>query len=130
MINMGSNLVFVIEDNPVQQKMLQTHFEDVSGRYTLRMFSNSENMMGHLREEPLAIVLDHFFGENKKKTGLHLLREIRKINPSVPVVYYTAVNNVAIRSEVISLGACQYILKDADSLPKLRTALDMLYTKA
>ncbi|MBT1697202.1 response regulator [Fulvivirgaceae bacterium PWU4] len=122
-------LVFIIEDDLVQQKMLQVHFEDMLGNYTARTFSNPEDMMQHLREKPFAVVLDHFFSDKMGKTGLDYLRLMRKNHSSIPVIYYTTLDDEAVRAEVMSLGAEQYIIKNSASLVRLRSALDNLHEK-
>jgi DNA-binding NtrC family response regulator len=121
-------LVFIVEDNPVQQKMLQVHFEQMLGNYTVNTFSNPEDMLVHLKQKPFAVVLDHYFGD-KNKTGLSYLKELRKSYASIPVIYYTTLNDAAVRAEVLALGALDYIMKDSASLVRLRTVLDQLHEK-
>src|SRR5690606_12077003 len=122
-------LVFIIEDDLVQQKMLQVHFEDMLGNYTARTFSDPEDMLRYLKEKPFAVVLDHFFSDEGGKTGLDYLKLMRKNYNSIPVIYYTTLDDDAVRSEVMSLGAEQYIIKDSASLVRLRAALDNLHEK-
>jgi CheY-like chemotaxis protein len=121
-------LVFIVEDNPVQQKMLQVHFEQMLGNYTVRTFSQPNDLFSHLQEKPFAVVLDHFFGD-QSKTGLHYLKELRKSHSSIPVIYYTTLNDSSVRNEVLALGAKEYIIKDSASLVRLRTILDQLHEK-
>jgi CheY-like chemotaxis protein len=123
------NLVFIVEDDIVQQKMLQVHFEEVLGNYAVRTFANPEDMFEHLKERPFAIVLDHFFADRNGKTGLHYLKVLRKDYPSTPVIYYTTLEDDDVREEVMALGAEQYIIKNSASLVRLRTALDILHEK-
>jgi two-component system, NarL family, response regulator, fimbrial Z protein, FimZ len=113
LFNGMNKLVFVVEDNPVQQKMLQVHFEEMLGNYTVRTFSHPDEMIKHLKEKPFAVVLDHFFGENKDKTGLHYLREMRKHYTSIPVIYYTTLNDESVRKEAKTLGVEHFIIKDS-----------------
>ena len=122
-------LVYVVQDNPVQQKMLQVHFEQMLGDYAVKVFPNPDEMFAHISEKPFAIVLDHFFGETVKKTGLDVLKEIRKSYNSQPVVYYTSLEDDAIRAQVLKLGVEDYIIKNSASLVRLRTALDLLHEK-
>ena len=123
-------LVFIAEDNLVQQKMLQVHFEKILGSYSVRTFANPEEMFDHLKEKPFAIVLDHFFADQSGKTGLHYLKELRKKHSSIPVIYYTTLDDDAVRAEVIKLGAEQYIMKDSASLVRLRAALDAIHERS
>ena len=124
-----NKLVFIVEDNPVHQKMLQVHFEEMLGNYVVKTFGNPDDMFAHLKEKPFAIVLDHFFDNNSAKTGLHYLKELKKNHASIPVIYYTTLNDVGVRAEVMALGVEQFIIKDSASLVRLRTALDLVQEK-
>jgi DNA-binding NarL/FixJ family response regulator len=123
------DLVFIVEDDLIQQKMLQVHFEKTLGNYDVRTFDNPEPLIANLKDKPFAIVLDHYFADKLGKTGLDYLRELRKKHSSIPVIYYTTLDDQAVRDEVMSLGAEQYIIKDSASLVRLRTALDMIHEK-
>ena len=121
-------LVFIIEVDLAQQKMLQVHFEEALGAYEVRCFANPELMLPDLSEKPFAVVLDHFFND-QTKTGLDYLALMRKKYPSIPIIYHTTLNDEAIKSQVMKSGAFQYILKDSASLVRLRTALDTIHEK-
>jgi CheY-like chemotaxis protein len=123
-------LVYIVEDNPVQQKMLQVHFEQMLGSYTVRVFTNPDDMFAHIKEKPFAIVLDHFFSDKKNRTGLDYLRELRVKHADIPVIYYTSATDDSIRNEAAKLGIEQFIFKDSASLVRLRTALDVLHEKS
>lgn len=120
-------LVFIVEDNLVQQKLLQVHFEQMLGDYTVRTFVNPDEMFEHLDDKPFAVVLDHFFPDKKDKTGLDYLKSIRKSHPAIPIIYYTSLEDEKVKSEVLKLGAAEYIIKNSASLVRLRTALDVLH---
>jgi CheY-like chemotaxis protein len=124
------NIVYIVEDNLVQQKMLQVHFEQMLGNYTVRTFANPDDMFAHLNEKPFAIVLDHFFSDKRNVTGLDYLRDLKENHPNIPVIYYTSANDESIRKEVESIGVEQFIHKDSASLVRLRTALDVIHEKA
>lgn len=124
-----NKLVFIVEDDLVQQKMLQHHFEELLGNYQVKTFADPKDMFGHLKDKPFAIVLDHFFSNKSDKTGLDYLKELKKNYSSIPVVYYTTLNDNNVRAEVMDLGAEDYIIKDSASLVRLRTALDAISTK-
>ena len=122
-------LVFIVEDSPVQQKLLQVHFEEMLGNYEVKTFTDPDDMLNHVNEKPFAIVLDHFFNNKKDKTGLDYLKEIRKKNSSLPILYYTSLENEKTKAEALALGADEYIIKNSASLVRLRTALDILHTR-
>ena len=124
-----NKLVFIVEDNPVQQKMLQVHFEEMLGNYNVRTFAKPQDLFPHLQEKPFAVVLDHFFPDNTAKTGIHYLKNLKKDHPEIPVIYYTTLDDDIVRGEVMALGAEEYIVKNSASLVRLRTALDLIDEK-
>src|SRR5262245_17650584 len=125
-----SKLVFIVEDNPVEQKLLKVHFEEMLGNYTVQTFFKPDDMMERLNEKPFAVVLDHFFNDETNKTGLYYLKKLKREHPSVPVIYYTTLDDDKTREEVMACGAEQYIHKNSASLVRLRTALDILHEKS
>lgn len=121
-------LVFVVEDNPVQQKQLQVHFEQTLGDYAVMIFPTPGALMKSLEEKPYAVVLDHFY-EGHNKTGLDYLADIRTKYKHLHVIYHTTLDDDKVRKQVMDLGAEMYILKDLASLVRLRTALDNIQEK-
>jgi len=122
------NLVFIVEDNPTQQKMLQVHFEQILGDYEVKTFNHPDQLIEHLREKPFAIVLDHYF--DGPKTGLDYLEIIRKTHPKLPIIYHTSTQDESVKNRVKALGVEHYIVKDSASWVRLRTALDILHEKS
>lgn len=124
-----NNLVFIVEDNPVDQTILRMHFVEVLGNYTVQTFSKPEDMFAHLKEKPFAVVLDHFFADKNGKTGLYYLKVLKKKYSSIPIIYYTTLDDKTVRADAMALGAEQYIIKNSASLVRLRTTLDLLHEK-
>lgn len=127
-VNNEKKLVFIVEDNRMQQEVLQSHFEEVLGNYVVRIFPTPVDLIKHLDETPFAVVLDHFF-EPGAETGLHYLKKLRKSHPASSIIYHTTLNDDAVRAEVMGLGAVDYILKDSTSMLRLRKALDSIQKK-
>lgn len=124
-----SKLVFIVEDDEVQQKMLARHFENMVGDFSVRTFSNPEDMVTHLNEKPFAVVLDHYYGNASAKTGLDYLSTIRKKYSKIPVIYHTSSEDRTLKNKVMEMGAAEYIYKDDASFVRLRTAIDELERK-
>lgn len=121
-----SKTIFIVEDDPIQQKVLRQHFENMVDGFQVTTFANPDDMMSHLHEAPLAIVLDHYFGSPVSKTGLEYIQPIRKKNSNIAIIYYTASEDTAIRDEALKRGAAHYIYKDNASFVRLRSALDLV----
>lgn len=124
-----ADLVFIVEDNPVQQRILKAHFEEGLGNYVVETFDTPDDLLASLSQKPFAVVLDHFFGGKDSKTGLDYLREMRAKGIKTPVIFYTSLEDEDIKKEVMSLKAEAYINKDSASLVRLKTTLDTLHEK-
>ena len=122
------DLVFIVEDNLVQQKVLKAHFEEVLGNYSVRTFLTPVDLINQLKAKPFAVVLDHFFAPDAE-TGLHYLIEVKKRYPKIPIIYHTTCDDNAVREQAMALGAEHYIIKDTASMVRLRTALDLIHGK-
>ncbi len=121
---MKKDILFIVEDDLMQQKMLRHHFEDELG-YSVQIFTNPDDVISHISEKPFAIVLDHFFLE-QKETGLNYLKIIKTKSPRTPVIYHTICKEPEVRKLAMAAGAADYIIKDEASLVRLRTVLDHL----
>jgi DNA-binding NtrC family response regulator len=122
------HLVFIVEDDLTQQKLLRYHFEEGLGTYEVKCFTNPDDLLVHLDEKPFAVVLDHFFAD-RQETGLHYLSLIKKKSPAIPVIYHTTLVDEAVKTEALKKGAVEFINKDMASLVRLRTALDAIHKK-
>jgi len=77
-------------------------------------------------EEPCAVILDYKMPE---MNGLSTLEEIRKINPKMPVIMFTAYPTEDVMKDTEKLGINAFIPKlssSTDILKSLKAALDMI----
>ncbi len=65
------NLVFIVEDDITQQKLLCHPFEKALGSYEVNCFTHPDDLVAHLDEKPFAIVLDHFFADRTETVLIH-----------------------------------------------------------
>jgi DNA-binding NtrC family response regulator len=119
-------LIYVVDDDPVYLKMMEGHFKQMA-EYEPKVFKTGDDAVKALEENiPFAILLDHQFLNEPQKTGLDYLKEIRKINSKVPVIYITSTLDKEIQGKAAKLKVSGYILKDGASLVHLRVALDKI----
>jgi two-component system nitrogen regulation response regulator GlnG len=119
-------LIYVVDDDPVYLKMMEGHFKLMS-EFDPKVFKTGPDAIKALSEAvPFAILLDHQFVNDPQKTGLDYLREIRKLNSKVPVLYITGTRNEEIQAAAAKLKVNGYIIKDGASLVHLRAALDKI----
>jgi DNA-binding NtrC family response regulator len=120
-------LVFIIDDDQVYLKFMQTHFSQMGG-YEVEVFSSGTEALKHLESKtPFMIILDHNLND-PKGDGLHYLSLIKKKKPTVPILCITSDATEVLRKKAVSLGAHNLIIKSDSFLVQLRTAIDQIGT--
>jgi len=119
-------LVFIVDDDPVYLKFMNGHFKQMDEYQTEVFQSGAEAVKALDQTKPYLIILDHIFLNDPDNTGLDYLKEIRKKNAKIPVIYITAINEEILRAKTKKMKVIDYILKDDAFLIHLRTALDKL----
>jgi len=111
-----SGTIIVVDDNKgvltAVQMLLKNHFEKV---VTL---SSPNTLLSILREEnPVVVLLDMNFtsGINTGNEGLYWLNEIKKLQPKLPVVLFTAYADINLAVRGIKEGASDFIVKPWDN---------------
>jgi CheY-like chemotaxis protein len=108
-----SRPIFFVDDDKVILHLMEFTFQSRSN-YDVQCFASGEECLENLSEKPRLIVLDHILagaGENRL-SGLDTLKEIRKIDPRVPVVILTGQGDDTLLAEFMETGANRYLTKD------------------
>lgn len=122
-------LVFIIDDDSVYLNFMRGHFNQMA-QYETRIFqTGAEGIKALDTAVPDILILDHSFLNDPKHTGLDYLKEIRKKNADVPVIYITATDTPELRAKTSKLKVKHYIQKDDTFLIHLRTSLDKIATE-
>jgi DNA-binding response OmpR family regulator len=119
-------LVFIIDDDPVYLKFMKGHFAQMAQYETQVFQSGPEGIAALDQAKPYLIILDHLFTNAPDRTGLDYLKEIRKKQSGVPVIYITGLNDESLRAKTKKLKVADHILKNDAFLIHLRTAMDKL----
>src|SRR5258706_6077296 len=118
-------LVLIIDDDPVYLKFMQSHFGLLKGFIT-EIYSTGEAALTKLASvNPFLVILDHQLSD-PSKDGFFYLKEIRKRNSKIPVIYITADTSPSLKHRAEKFGVHGFIYKNEAFLVYLRTALDDL----
>ena len=105
-------LVFVVDDDSMQRELLKDYLGK-SGKYTVNAFSNGEECLQNLSQNPSIIFLDYNLNSVNKnaKDGLSVLKEVKKNNPETEVVMFSGQEKIEIAVNTMTYGAFDYIVK-------------------
>ena len=108
-----SRPIFFIDDDKVILNLMEFTFQSRHD-YDVICYTTGEDCLKNLHLNPRVIVLDHILagtGENKFN-GLETLKEIRKVNTSIPVIILTGQGDDTLLTEFMENGANRYLTKD------------------
>lgn len=126
---MKQGRILVVDDNKnvlsALKILLNTHFEEVI------LLSSPTTLLTNLREKnPDVVLLDMNYsaGINTGNEGLYWLAEIKKVNPDLPVVLFTAYADIDLAVTALKEGASDFVVKPWDNaklLATLQSALEL-----
>ncbi|MEA4916761.1 sigma-54 dependent transcriptional regulator [Proteiniphilum sp.] len=126
---MKQGKILVVDDNKnvlsALKILLNAHFEEVT------LLSSPNTLLATLREKnPDVVLLDMNYssGINTGNEGLYWLSELKKVNPDLPVVLFTAYADIDLAVTALKEGASDFVVKPWDNaklLATLQSALEL-----
>lgn len=117
-------VIFIVEDNELYSLSLDFGLSH-QGNYRIVTFKSGEECIANLHQNPAVIILDYYLdGMNGKEA----LKEIKRINPEIPVIIMSNQNDVQIAVDLLKEGAYDYIAKSNYATIKLNSAIQHLLT--
>lgn len=109
---MGKTIFFVDDDKNILN-LLEYTFQSRDG-HKVKVFFTGEDCLANLDGKPDLIVLDHDFSKqgSGRMKGTDILKKIREINSTVPVLVLSSQHEREILDNYTQQGATQIISKD------------------
>ena len=118
---MGKLEILICDDEKNVRESLKLILED---DYKLEFAGDGLEALEKLRTFPARLVLLDI--KMPKMHGLEILRQIKALKPSLPVVIVTGYQSSEIAQEALKSGAADYITKPFDSQKIKKTVLETL----
>ena len=117
--------IIIVDDNKgvlsALKLLLKNHFENIIA------LPSPVTLLSAIRQEnPDVVLLDMNFTDalNSGNEGLYWLHEIKRINPSLPVVLFTAYADIDLAVRGIKEGATDFVVKPWDNTKLTETLLN------
>lgn len=114
--------IFIVEDDPFYGALLQQYL--MGKAHEVQLFPNCNDLIFELHRNPDMILLDYNLGGSKN--GLEVLREIKGVNPDIPVIFLTGQESIEVAVSSLKYGAFDYVEKNDDTFLKLDRILDKI----
>lgn len=127
MTNQKKMKVFLVDDDPIFQKVLETQFKERT-QYEIKTFSTGEDCLKQLTENPDIIFLDYQLNSlsPKAQTGLQILNKIKAINPRIEVVMLSSQDHIEVAVNCMKHDAFDYIVKSESAFMRAQKAVSAI----
>jgi DNA-binding NtrC family response regulator len=118
--------IFIVEDDPMYARLMQRALEQQ--KYEVHVFTTGEEMISTWEEDPDIILLDYYIepSQGVYMNGEKILRFIRRISKSLPVISLTATPDISRATEMLKLGAVDFIVKDTEGIKNLQNTISQI----
>lgn len=121
--------VLHIEDDVVQQQMLTLHLAAIkSFRCTVTAVASEAGAVALFRQQPFEVVLLDYHLE--QGNGLECLRQLRKLDPIVPIIVVSGLAPPEVAAELLEAGADDFLSKENLSGERLARSLSEAVERA
>jgi FixJ family two-component response regulator len=118
--------IFLVEDNEMFTEALAISLQNLG--YIVRSFRSGEEMISSWDDDPDIILLDYYIESplGFAMNGEKILRFIRRISKSLPVVMLTSNSDIGEATSLLKQGAVDFIVKDDDLIANLEKTLKQI----
>jgi CheY-like chemotaxis protein len=128
--------IFIVEDDYIYNKLATLITEEIIDTYNcpdinfeVVSFTSAQECLSQIDRNPKLIILDYFFeinDSNNIPTAVDVLEKIRQHNKDTEVIVVSSLTEIMKIVKLMELGAQHYILKDQESLSRLRFTIKNL----
>lgn len=106
---MKSGLIFIVDKNPIHSSLLKYHLT-IQRFSNVQLYHSAEECLYRLRKHviPDFLITEYDLADHN---GFDFLRMVKKINPSIQVLFFSAVDDPVLAVQLIDSGATDYIMK-------------------
>ncbi len=108
-------LIFIVEDNPVYNKLIVNYLH--SKRFNrIESFLSGEECLKRMNEKPDIVIQDYLL---EGIDGIEVLKATKKKFPHTEFIFLSGQDSVEVAINSMKLGAFDYIVKDQLALKKM-----------
>jgi len=108
-------LIFIVEDNPVYNKLIINYLQ--SKRFDrIESFFSGEECLKRIGEKPDIVIQDYLL---EGMDGIEVLKQFKKVHSHAEFIFLSGQDSVDVAVNTLKLGAFDYIVKDQMALKKL-----------
>jgi DNA-binding NtrC family response regulator len=108
-------LIFIVEDNPVYNRLVVNYLQSKNFN-RIESFFSGEECLKRIGEKPDIIIQDYLL---EGIDGIGVLKQVKRQLPHTEFIFLSGQDSVDVAVNTLKLGAFDYIIKDQMALKKL-----------
>lgn len=131
-LNTGKKTIFIVEDNEVYAKSLQTFIRThIPNIKEIKLFRIGEMCLMEMERNPSIVIMDYFLNSKYKEAfnGLEIIKRIKILKPATNIIVLSMQKKFNVISEVIKQYNCCYIQKDQKSFNKVEKFITEIFNR-
>ncbi len=134
----NKTLVYIIDDNPLFQRVMERKFQTLSP-FRVMTFSSGEDFIEYIKQNRLpksilqiAICDYNFLNKiGKQMNGIEIIKEIRKINPNIKIILTSQDDDKDIINKALSIDKTNisFILKNEQNFELFHDQVRLLVSE-
>ena len=114
--------IFLVDDDPFCLAVYQQYLNNI-GYTKVHTYSNAEDCIKNLALQPDVIFTDFLMFPTN---GLHMIKQVKKINPHIYIVAVSGYHDKDIFNELLNCGAFDFIIKGDLEWKQIRAVLSKI----
>ena len=127
----NNNLIFLVDDNELFLKSMESYVKQNFKGFAITTFTTGEECLKCLSQNPGIILLDYMLNTKypNAMNGIKVLEQIKKTNPEVAVIMFSAQDHIEVAVDTMKHGAFDYIIKNDRMFLRVQNAIkNVLHT--
>ncbi|MBA3706294.1 MAG: response regulator [Bacteroidetes bacterium] len=115
-------LVFIVDDDPMFLRVLENWLLKEMPDLRIKTFPTGEAVLHSIDMNPDIVILDYFLDAEFPYAwnGIEVLKKINSLHPNLPVIIFSAQENIDTALKSINEGAFEYVSKKEGGFTKIK----------
>jgi two-component system OmpR family response regulator len=120
-----NNEIFLVDDDKMFLATMKLYVSQFFRNYNITTFTTGEECLKYLYKKPGIVFLDYFLNgvSPNAMNGIKVLSQIKKTNPDVNVVMFSAQDHIDVAVDTMKYGAFDYIVKNERMFLRVQNAM-------
>jgi DNA-binding NarL/FixJ family response regulator len=131
-INPDKKNIFIVEDNELYAKTLQTFiYNSFPNIQEINIFNIGEMCLMEMHRNPTIVIMDYFLNSQYEQAdnGLEIIKRIKIQKPQTNIIVLSAQENFQVVLDAIKQYDCIYVQKNDEAFTKVKQFIKEIFNR-